>query len=368
MVKKKVGKMKILFFIESLHAGGKERRLVELIKGLSTDSTVTMHLVLTKENIHYKDILNTNIKIHYLLRDSKKDIFLFFKFLKIVKKIRPDIIHVWGNMVAIYAIPSSVFLRIPMINNQIADAPSHFTKRFLNHKLSFPFSHLIIANSYAGIRAYNAPKNKSKVVYNGFDFNRLKNLSSPEKIRAKFNINSEIVVGMVASFSDKKDYKSYIQAANIILKKDRRICFLCIGAGDSKESEQLVPTDNKNHVLFLGKQHNVESIMNVCDIGVLSTYTEGISNALLEFSALGKPVVTNYGGGNDELVADGITGYLVNQKSPDQLATRINELILDENKRRLFGARGKKSVQEMFSISKMIENFKNVYQEFIFDK
>lgn len=356
--------MKILFFIESLHSGGKERRLVELIKGLSNNKSIKMDIVLTKENIHYDDIFSANINIHYIFRKSKKDVTVFFKFLKLAKSLKSDIIHVWGNMVAIYAIPAKILLRIPMINNQISDAPSKLPNSLLNHKLSFPFSNLIIANSYAGLNAYKAPVEKSKVIYNGFNFDRLLDLEDEKKIKERLNIKTEIIVAMVATFSEKKDYESYIKAANIILAKNRNVTFLCIGAGDDTVYKSMVNLTNRNHVLFLGKQQNVENIMNVCDIGVLSTYTEGISNALLEFCALGKPVVTNFGGGNVELVENDVTGYLVKQKSPIELAEKINILITNKKQRQLFGKNAKKKVTNQFSIDSMLKSFKNIYQTY----
>lgn len=199
--------MKILFFIESLRSGGKERRLVELIKGLQNYHYIERELVLTRKDIHYKDIFDTGIKIHYIVRKYiKKDPRLFFKFFKIANKYKPDIIHVWGNMVAIYAIPAKILLKKPMINNQITDAPDKVNGGLLSHQVSFPFSNILVANSKAGLKSYNAPLNKSRVIYNGFDFARIENLEDKKITRAKFEIKTNNVVDMVASFSNLKDY------------------------------------------------------------------------------------------------------------------------------------------------------------------
>ncbi len=150
--------MKILFFIESLHAGGKERRLVELLKGLSRHEDISMELALTRRDIHYTDIFNLNIKTHYIERKYfKKDPSLFFKFYRIAREFKPDIIHVWGNLAAIYAIPAKVILKVSMINNQITDAPTEVNNGLLSHKVTFPFSDFLVANSKAGLKSYNAP-------------------------------------------------------------------------------------------------------------------------------------------------------------------------------------------------------------------
>ena len=356
--------MKILFFIEGLHPGGKERRLVELIKGLSKNTNFEMELVITKKEIHYQDIQSANIKILCIKRRFfKKDPIIFYKFYKITKNFKPDIIHVWSNLVAIYAIPSKVILKIPMINNQIGDVPTQENNSILGHKLSFPFSNTIIANSYAGLKAYKAPKNKSSVIYNGFDFNRILNLTDKNIIKNKFKITTKYVVGMVASFTVLKDYKTYIEAASNVLETKSDVTFLCIGSGDSNGYQEMVEIKNRKKILFLGKQNNVESIMNVCDIGVLATYTEGISNALLEFSALGKPTIATFGGGTNELIVDGETGFLIKQETPNELANKILFFLNNQKDRGKFGNNARERIEKVFNIDKMITSFIDLYKE-----
>lgn len=70
--------MKILYIIESLSAGGKERRLVELIKGLKDHSDFQCELAVMSNDIHYEYVFKQNIRIHYLIRKWKKDPEIFF--------------------------------------------------------------------------------------------------------------------------------------------------------------------------------------------------------------------------------------------------------------------------------------------------
>ena len=85
--------MKILFFIESLRAGGKERRIVELLKGLKQFPDISIELVLTRNEIHYQEILQLDVPIHIIERKFlKKDPRLFFKFFRLAKKIKPDMV------------------------------------------------------------------------------------------------------------------------------------------------------------------------------------------------------------------------------------------------------------------------------------
>lgn len=356
--------MKVLYFIENLGPGGKERRLAELLKKLHGHPDFTFEVVLTKRLVHYQEIIDKDIKIHYLERKYlKKDPSLFFRFYNICRRFRPDVIHVWGNMPAIYSIPSKLLLGIKLLNNQITDATVKTRKRILAAKLVFLFSDRVIANSNAGLESYNMNGNKAMVIYGGFDYSRLDNLRSPEEIRSRFGIRTSKIVAMVASFYTYKDYPSYLAAAGMILDSDSDVTFLCIGYGDDQPYRKLVLQKHSDHVKFLGVQENVESIMNCCDIGVLATRTEGISNAVMEFMALGKPVVATAGGGTKELVDDNVTGFLVPYKSPEILADKISFLLRNREIAEKMGNAGRERIKNEFSPEKMVSKFIGVYRD-----
>jgi glycosyltransferase involved in cell wall biosynthesis len=112
--------------------------------------------------------------------------------------------------------------------------------------------------------------------------------------------------------------------------------------------------------------------MNACDLGVLMTnvnnHAEGISNALMEFMALGKPVMaTNYGG-SVELIVDQKTGYLINPFDADQLTEKINYLLDNEVIRMSMGDAARERVHEKFSIETMIRSFYEEYQSVLVKK
>ncbi len=357
--------MRILFFTENLRAGGKERRIIELLKSLKSQGNVEVELVLAKNIIHYDEIHKLNIPVHIIERKLiKKDPSLFFRFFWIAKKFRPDIIHVWGHMVAVYAVPTKILLNVPLINNEIADATQN--AKLLGKRIVFKKSDRIIANTYAGLKAYDAPMEKSTVIYNGFSFDRTKNIEDATAVRQKFGIVTTYVIGMVASFLEYKDYDTYINAALDLLKSRIDMTFLCIGDGDDSVYRQKVIRENKEkNILFLGRQSKVESIMNICDIGVLTTniahHGEGISNALLEFMAVRKPVITTNFGGSVELVENGKTGYLIDAFSPQQLSERISYLLENNQERERIGENAFQLVRNEFSMDAMLKSFLQEY-------
>lgn len=357
--------MKILFFIESLESGGKERRLVELLKNIRKSTNYSIELVLTRTGIAYKEILDLNIVIHIIERKAgKKDPRLFYLFFKIARKFKPDVINVWGNMVAIYAIPAKVLLRTPMINSQITDAPLNVYHGLLNHKIPFLFSNIIISNSKAGLVSYKSPNKKSRVIYNGFNPERIKKLKPKNEVKAQFSISTKNVIGMVATFSKLKDYSTYIQAANLVLGANNDTTFLCVGAGDDSAYRLIVNDENKDKIIFTGQQNDVESIMNCCDIGVLSTYTEGISNSVMEFMALGKTVIVTGGGGTAELLENGKSGFIIESQKPDLLADKILSLLADSNALENIGIEAKKRIENEFSMNKMLQSYISIFDSF----
>lgn len=362
--------IKVFFFIDAFNAGGKERRLVELIKGLKFRPEIRFELVVMSDKIHYQEILGLDVKIHYIVRKSKKDLSVFRKVYKLCKNEKPDCVHCWDSMTSIYVIPSVRMLHIKYINGMVVDAPTRqniFNKNWFRARLAFPHSHLIIGNSKAGLKAYKAPQNKSVCIHNGFNFSRVNVIRNAEDVKKELQINSKYIVGMVASFSIFKDYKTYFKAAQQILEKRNDITFLAIGEGtDSEEAYSLIEKKYIDHFRLLGKRSGIESYINIMTIGVLATFTEGISNSILEYMALAKPVIATDGGGTNELLVDGQTGFLVQSQDPMDIVQKI-EIIIDNQTLALeMGRAGLARVKEKFSIDKMVEAYVSNYHTLVF--
>lgn len=369
--------MKILFFIDSLIAGGKERRLTELMKELDKMPDVDFSLVVMDDKIHYKEIFNFKINIHYLIRKQKRDFSILKKFYQICKQYQPDFIHCWDSMTAIYAIPTAVLLKIKLINGLVVDTPVQkniFNKHWLRAQISFPFSKIIIGNSYAGLAAYKASKKKSYCVYNGMDLNRFHNLKDAvnfkkEIIGQQFS-QDVFIVGMVAAFEDRKDYKTLIKAAISIISKKPNVKFVLVGEGKNlEEIKKLVPNPLSGSFFFLGKRHDVESIINIFDIGVLLTNTkihgEGISNSIIEYMALGKAVIATKGGGTSEVITDEINGFLIESGNDQQLVEIVEKLMLDNSLRTELGRKAKELAEKRFDLKIMTNNYIKIYDSLL---
>ena len=142
--------------------------------------------------------------------------------------------------------------------------------------------------------------------------------------------------------------------------------FVAVGDGEKLNSiKNGMSTYLNQRVKLLGKQQNVESIINIFTIGVLTTNAkvigEGISNSIMEYMALGKPVIATDFGGNGELVVDGETGFLVKPGDVEELTFRIMQLLDNPMGALQFGHRGLKRIQTDFSLEKMSRAYTTLY-------
>ena len=366
--------MRIAFITECLMAGGKERRLLELIRYLQDTTDYEILLVITKSAIHYDYVRDFKIRIEVLRRKYfKRDPLFFFKLFRVYKKFRPDIIHSWSSMTTCYSIPYAVVHNTPIVDGEINDSRRGFSTwslRGMIFKLNTYFSKVILANSQSGLLAYRMTSPKARVIYNGIHLGRVANLPDPVQVRAEYGITSRYCVAMVASFSERKNYNLFIDTAQLMSRLRTDVMFLGIGDGPNLQAvRERVRREQIRNVLLPGKLAHVESVMNCADIGLLLTevtFGEGISNVLMEFMALGKPVITNdYTGGSKELIEDGENGYVVSSQDPEYFVSLIDALLKDESRRLSMGQRGKDIIVERFSLEGMGPRFVDLYHEIL---
>lgn len=361
--------MKILFFLESLHGGGKERRAAELISYLKEQpEEYDIELVLTEEEIYYEDVLKTGVRITVLKRKGMKyDPRIFFRFYKVCRRFRPDIIHSWGKMATFYSIPAKILLGIPLVSNLIADAMKSygsFSKYAYLFRINVFFSDAVLSNSRAGLDKYKISIPRSKVIYNGVRLSRFRVVYDRDSVRREFGIRTNFVAVMVAAFSSFKDYDLFVDTARETARMRNDVTF--IAAGDGPEMARIrlrLENENVKNVVLAGRQKNVERIISSADIGLLCTWSEGISNSIIEYMALGKPVIaSDIIGGSRELIQEGITGYCT-PRDPVLISGLINKLLDDPELRLSMGSKGRERVEKNFSINRMGEEFVSLYNE-----
>ncbi len=354
--------MNILYVIDTLKRGGKERRLTELINTLPQNYRVS--IILLRDEIEY-DINNKNIKI--FICEANNKISKLIWFYKKIALLKPDIVHSWYCECSQFSLPACKTHKIKFITSEITNVSPISIKRISKYQIIksiiFRASNHITSNSQAGLDIYKAPATKSSVIHNGFNFQRaiLQDFSNPLN-----GHTGKLIVLMIANFTEKKDYRTFITAAVDLLEKRNDLVFVAIGKGSRlNEIIQSVPRRYASSFIFPGFVSNVEEYIANSDIGVLTSYGEGFPNSVMEFMAFKKPVIATMGGGTSELIVDNRNGILIPQKSPNDLIVALEYLINNEKIRLDYGVNAYHHLKSEFSLEKMTNKFVELYDSIV---
>lgn len=366
--------IKVLILNDQLTRGGKERRVAELVKYCRQHYSIMFEIVIMHDKVEYEDIYEAGYKLHTLRWAENKTTENIKKLLAITKSFNPDVIHSWSSMTDVIGLFLKLYTGKKLISSMIARVIPFRSLRDKDYRralYTFPFVDYITSNTKAGIERYHAPKSKSVCIYNGYNFERSKNLKKSEILRKQHNLENKFVVGMVAAFFERKDQETFIAAAISLLEKiPGKIAFILVGYGDyeevrKKQSGEYLQKD----IIFTGMCSFVEEYINIFDVGVLCTnssfHGEGVSNAILEYMALAKPVIATDGLGTREIVDDNLTGFLIKPKQPRLLEDKIIYIMDNRDEARKMGLKGQKKIRDHFSIEAMCSSFIKIYEKLI---
>jgi glycosyltransferase involved in cell wall biosynthesis len=173
------------------------------------------------------------------------------------------------------------------------------------------------------------------------------------------------VVGIVANLKPIKKIDVFLRAAARLKSSDSH--FIILGWGPLKT--ELVNLTHKlglsSRVHFYSTADQAHEVINLFDVGVLTSESEGLSNVLIEYALAGIPAVAFDTGGNNEVVVDGQTGYLVTGLDETALAERIDFLIENRETARKLGAAAQRRACEVFAVKTMIDKTGQFYLEIL---
>lgn len=238
---------------------------------------------------------------------------------------------------------------------------------FLNNSLS----DRVIGVSKAvckNLEADGIDSDKLRLVYNGIFPLRQLEYDERTALRKQMGIMpGNIVVGMVARLEPVKNHEMFLEAAKVIDTICPEALFLIVGSGSAEEElrQKAVYNGISDKVLFTGYINDVNDIMNVIDIHVLTSKKEALSISLLEAMSLEKPVAATDSGGPGEFIENGKNGLLVGVDDTVNLTMGIVRLIQRSDIRRRMGEAAKQTVLKQFLAENMARNIEKIYEEII---
>lgn len=217
-------------------------------------------------------------------------------------------------------------------------------------------------------------ENAVKVIYNGVDSNRFKPDNDCSYLYEEWNLpKSARIIGMMGRVNSWKGQRDFLKAANIIMEKYPDVYAIFVGAAFEGEewrelelAEAIEQSPYKERIVNVGYRTDSEAIYKLYDIFVLpSTNPDPLPTVVLEAMATGKPIVGYKHGGICEMVQDGYNGLLAEVRNPEDLATKIEEMLEDEDRRKAMGENSRKRLLERFSIEAYVQNYSAEYDRMI---
>ncbi|MBL8191715.1 MAG: glycosyltransferase [Acidobacteria bacterium] len=250
---------------------------------------------------------------------------------------------------------------------------SAFKRRI--ERLAYRQAQAVIANCEAvrdELIVEGVPATKVITSYNGLELAKFKprQESRRQELLASFGLSAVAerrVVTIVANLRPVKDQATFLQAARLVRDVVPDVAFCLAGEGELLASlrQQAAQLGLAEDVFFTGRCERVADLLSVSDIGVLSSASEGFSNAIIEYMAAGLPVVATNVGGAREAVIEAETGFLVQPGDADAMARRLIELLNNPSRSRAMGERARRIVEEKFSSTALLERTRRLYERLL---
>ncbi|MFH2105456.1 MAG: glycosyltransferase family 4 protein, partial [Parcubacteria group bacterium] len=197
------------------------------------------------------------------------------------------------------------------------------------------------------------------VIYNGIDTGKFK----PDPLPAT-HYSSLVTIGTVCRLCPEKGIDYLIKAFQKVVEQNSGVELQIAGEGPEKKNLQNLVRELglQEKVKFLGFITDTPKFLNQIDIFALTpTRRESFGIAAAEASACGKSVVVTNISGLTEVVEDGVTGLVVENKNIEQISSALVKLVGDKNLRHEMGAAGRRRVEKYFTVEKMVGKFAEVF-------
>ncbi|MCX7641364.1 MAG: glycosyltransferase, partial [Elusimicrobiales bacterium] len=315
----------IIFHLnDSKNLRGGERQMLYLIEELNKLGYTNI-VVCRKNYPLYLKCIEKNIKTLTLPYLFDWDIYSVLIFIKKIKKIKKNF-----NKIIIHshtAHTASIAFLVKKITHLNIKTVVH---RRVDFKLNGLLSTLKYKNADAIISISNAIK--SIMINSGIKPSKiyLVRSSLPDELIKKNSIkksflDGNFIVGTLTTLVSHKDPLTLIEAAKIVIEKNRNIIFKVGGEGPLFKTciKKIYEYKLEKNFFLLGYVTNNFDFLKEINLFVMPSKEEGLGSAIIEAMTFGLPVVGTDAGGIKEIVKDGINGFIVPKQNPQKLAEAI---------------------------------------------
>ena len=360
--------MRVLQLIDSLRPGGAEKMSVTYANALAKRIDGSFLCCTRKEGLLKSEM---SPEVGYLFLDKKNtlDIEAFWNLRRYVKKEGIDIIQAHSSS---WFLALLVKLSLPQI---VLVWHDHYGRKLKERKAA---SLKAASRFFDGIISVNLDLEFwARKYLNAKEVIFIRNFLSED--RGIDHNNKYVLLGdeealkviCLANFRAQKNHINLLEAFLKVRENSRKITLHLVGKVEqndyTKRIDQFIETNALQDEVFLyGAQQNVDSMLRGADIGVLSSDSEGLPVALLEYGFAGLPVVCTQVGQCEEIVSG--SGEIVEPGNSSALAEGIIGYIREEEKRRRDAVAFRKKVVREYSENEVIPGAVNFFHNLIRNK
>lgn len=326
----------IVHVVHSLEGGGTERTLVALLRRF--DPSRFDHAVITLREV---GSLAARLPDHVACRPLAargKSRLTGLKLAKTVHALRPAVVHARGTgcwfdttMAAVRTPSTRLVLGFHGLEH---DAGFRRRQRWIagwGLRAGARFTSVSLTGRRRMNRELGLPLKSIDVLSNGVDLDRFRTVDPDTRRRVRSTLRmaeTAFVVGTVGSLTPVKGYRGLISAVARAAPSVPQISLLVVGSGPLRENLAAHARAERigDRVHFTGRREDVPELLTAMDTYVCSSESEGMSNALLEAMASGRPIVATDVGDNAELVRQKVEGLIVPSGCIESLAAAITQL------------------------------------------
>ncbi len=362
---------RIIHVLHRMGAGGTELALRKIVAGLDPDRFE--HIICTVAPVPEAEMTG-DVRFISLQRDGKKTGSLISDLSRIFLRERPDIVHSrnWG---AVEAVLAARLARVPRIIHSEHGRDIHTMhgdplRRRVFRRFCYGLANEVFAVSNE-LREHYAKQTgiaptRINVISNGVDVARFRpDAHARTRMRTFLGASDkDIVLGAIGRLDPVKDHVTLLLAAESIINSGVPLKVVIVGNGAERQKLQSLIDGNpplRYSAILAGESGKPEEWLNALDVFALPSLSEGMSNTILEAMATGLPSVVTAVGANVDLVEHGHTGFVVNPRDVNALASRVLTLASNSSLRSDFGIRARQKAQSSFSLHRMLEQYSHLY-------
>jgi len=168
---------------------------------------------------------------------------------------------------------------------------------------------------------------------------------------------------MVANLRPVKDPETFVRAAAQVVRTHANVQFCIAGSGEMQGALERLASelDLEGRFQLAGPVGDVPAFLGSLDVAALCSRSEGMSNAILEYMAAGRPIVATAVGANAQLIEDGHTGLLVRPGDASELAGAIRRLLEAPGWAAQLGAAARQRCQDKYSREHSVHRFEDFF-------